>query len=74
MKLWLGWGTHFISDLTDPAEDAEGSERVPAARLAGGLASRDGDGFVVSAVEEPSAVGLAFALKDVDRVAETRVD
>jgi len=59
--------------LSDPAEDAEGPEGIPATWLAAGLAGGDGDGFVVGAIEEPAAVGLAFALEDLNCWPEERV-
>jgi hypothetical protein len=61
----------------EPAEDAEGAERVPAAWLARGFAERfaerDGESFGIGAIEEPAAVGLAAALDVADSLVHARI-
>src|SRR5580658_1834745 len=65
-----GW---WFSRWLAPAEDAQGSEGVPAAGLAYRFAGRNGERFIVGAVEQPSAIGLAFAFNHLHGFVDARV-
>ena len=54
-------------------KDSQGTERVPPTWLAHRFAERDGERLVVRGIEEPSAVGLAAALDEVQGIHGARV-
>src|SRR5262249_37736216 len=56
-----------------PAQYAQRTQRVPAARRADGLAPREVERLDVCVVEQPGAVGLPLALDELDRVCDALV-
>ena len=56
-----------------PTKHSQGPERVPATRRAYRFAERNRERLVVGAFEEPSAVGLPFALDEMHGITDPRV-
>src|SRR5262249_33099351 len=56
-----------------PAEDAEGAQRDPAARLALVLTEVDQQLVVMGVLEEPAAIGSALGFHDADRLGDPLV-